>query len=292
MSQARQYSKATMFILSFVGSFLVMGFMIVFLLLRMTAPLPQQSPSPTLPGTVYLPTAADRLTLFGVVEGSGLGGDTFVLLGFYPDIGYMPVTVLPRQLGLNSTTLQQLYREKGLKQTALALEETFGIAIDRTAAASASGFSALMDRLGGVDFRLPLRLEDSATGLVLAAGLHRFDGAKFLAVMNFSAWPGGEVQRCSLTAALLTQTINHHLTAVLGGDAENLFKSAVNACTATDLTALDYEAYLPAARFMARLKSSPGQALELSGSFNAGGVFSPDAAGVELLHNTYKRADA
>lgn len=291
MDNARQYSRAKMFFLSFVGSFLVMGFMIVFLLMRMTSPMPQQTPAPVLPATVYLPSAADRLTLFGVVEGNDLTGDTFVLLGFYPEIGYMPVTVLPRQLGLQATTLQQLFDEKGAAQTAQVLEQQFGIAVDRTAVLPANGFSALLDRLGNVDFHLPVRLEDPNRGLVLAVGLHRFDGAKALALMNHTGWPGGEQQRCFLSAGLLTEAVNHHLTAVLGSESESLFKTAVNSCSSTDLSMLDYETYLPAARFMARLKASPGQALELSGSFDPNYVFLPDAATVELLHNTYKKAE-
>jgi len=289
MDPLRQYGRAKIFILSFVVSLLVIGFMVVFLLFQLFVPPVQVRPSaPVNPSTVYLPGVQDRLTLLVAVEGQTT--DTFVLLGFYPDIGYMPVMTLPRQLGLGDTTLQQLYRSRGIEPTRLALEENFGLTVDRTAAIPGSNFAGLLNRVGSVDFRLPVRLNDSASGLVLAVGLHQFDGSKTLTLMNCQNWPGGEGQRCGVVSSLLTEAVDQHLPLVLGDRAESLFKTAVNGCTSTTLSLLDYETYLPAARFMARLEVSPGQALELSGSYNGSGIFMPDTAGVDLLHNTYKKA--
>ena len=293
MEPFRQYSRAKIFTLSFVVSLLVLGFMITFLLFRIIVPPAQTAPSNlSAAGTVYLPGQQDRLTLLVAVEGETTSADTFVLLGFYPDIGYIPVMALPRQLGLQDTTLQQLYRSRGLRAVSLALEETFGLTVDRTAAIPGGNFAGLLNRMGSVDFRLPVRLSDPSTGLTLAAGLHQFDGSKALSLINCQSWPGGEAQRCGVVSALLTEVVDHHLPVVLGERAESLFKTAVNGCSSTDLSVLDYEIYLPAARFMARLEVSPGQALELSGSYNGYGVFLPDPAGTELLRNTYQKTEA
>ena len=93
MDPFRQHSRTKIFALSFVVTLLVMGFLIFFLLFRLMAPPVQAAPPvPTNPGTVYLPGSSDRLTLLAAVEGET--GDTFVLLGFYPDIGYMPVMII------------------------------------------------------------------------------------------------------------------------------------------------------------------------------------------------------
>lgn len=288
MDHTRPIGQGRMFVLSFVVTFLVMGFMVVFLLLRLYVPTTR--PAPVLPqqqNAVYLPSAEERLTLLLAVEGQTPGSDTFLLAGFFPDIGYMPLMALPRQLAVGETTLQQLYRTEGISKTAQSLAEQYQIGIDRVAAAPGASFSGLWDRMGSVDFRLPLRLEDQNGQLVLAAGLHQFDGQKALGVMNAPLWPGGESQRCGTVAALMAQAVNHHLPLVLGERAEGIFKTAVNGCTSTDLSSLDYEQYLPAARFMARLEVSPAQPLELSGSYGAAGSFVPDQSGLELLRNTF-----
>jgi len=288
MDHTRPIGQGRMFILSFVVTFLVMGFMVVFLLFRLYLPgsRPATAP-PQQQNAVYLPGAEERLTLLLAVEGQTPGSDTFLLAGFYPDIGYMPLMALPRQLELGGTTLQQLYRTEGVAQAARLLEKQYQIGIDRVAAAPGASFSGLWDRMGSVDFRLPLRLQDPNGQLVLAAGLHQFDGQKTLAVMNAPLWPGGETQRCGTVAALVAQAVNYHLPLVLGERAEGIFKTAVNGCSATDLSSLDYEQYLPAARFMARLEVSPAQPLELSGSYGAAGSFTPDQSGLELLRNTF-----
>ena len=105
--------------------------------------------------------------------------------------------------------------------------------------------------------------------------------------MNCPLWPGGELQRCATFAALMAEAVNYHLPLVLGEKSEILFKTAVNGCSSTDLSSLDYEQYLPAARFMARLEVSPAQPLELSGAFGANGSFVPDQSGLTLLKNTF-----
>ena len=112
MDHTTHYGRGAMFLLSFVITLLVMGFMVVFLLFRLVDPTPQaEAPLPVQPGGVYLPSAEDRLTLFAVVEGESPNFDTFVLAGFYPDTGSIPLMVLPRQLEVNGVTLQQLYRQ-------------------------------------------------------------------------------------------------------------------------------------------------------------------------------------
>lgn len=288
MDHSRPIGQGRMFVLSFVVTFLVMGFMVVFLLLRMYIPITRPAPAPPQQqNAVYLPGAEERLTLLLAVEGQTTGSDTFLLAGFYPDIGYMPLMALPRQLAVGETTLQQLYRTQGITQAALRLEKQYQIGIDRVAAAPGGSFSGVWDRMGSVDFRLPLRLEDQNGQLVLAAGLHQFDGQKALGVMNAPLWPGGECQRCGTVAALMAQAVNYHLPLVLGDRAEGIFKTAVNGCSATDLSSLDFEQYLPAARFMARLEVNPAQSLELSGSYGTAGSFTPDQSGLELLHNTF-----
>ena len=96
------------------------------------------------------------------------------------------------------------------------------------------------------------------------------------------------MQRCGVVCSLLAEIANTHLPLVMGDRAESLFKTAVNACHSTNLTSLDFEEYLPAARFMAKLAVRPAQALELTGSFDQNGVFVPDADGQSLLKNTFE----
>ena len=278
----RQYHSTTLFFLSFVGAFLAMGFLMVLFLLRLTGPGPTAPAQPQAgQNAVYLPSAQDRLTLFAALEGPT--GDSFALAGFYPDTGSMPLVVLPRQLALGGTTLQQLYRTGGAEEVLRLLGQEYGVAADRRVLLADSAAAAQLDRLGSVDLRLPTALYEKESGLALGAGLQAIDGSRALALCRSSAWPGGELQRCALLAELGAAAVNTHLPAVLGDRAESLFKMAVNACRSTDLSAVDYETYLPAARFMARLAVSPGQALALSGSHDATGVFLPDEDSRRLL---------
>ncbi len=288
VGNVRRWGRGQVFALSFAASLLVLGLMITLLLVRLCAPPAVSStPAPAAANTPYLPSGSDRLTLLLVVEGGLTGSDTFALAGFYPDIGYLPVMVLPNRLGLQNTTLQQLYHTRGAAAASAALQQSFGIRVDRTAALPAESFARLVDRAGNVDFQLSAALHDPATGLDLPAGLHQFDGQKAQALLSCATWPQGEEQRCTVAGGLLAQLLNTHLPMVLLPRWEGFYKTLLNSCSFTDLNSVDHETYLPAARFLARLARSPGQALVLSGSTTPAGAFAPNAEGLALLHNTF-----
>lgn len=288
MEEPRRWPSGRVFALSFLASLLVLGLMMAGVLVRLCAParpLAGQQPKAAA-SAVYLPTAADRLTLLLAVEGTAPESDAFLLVGFYPDIAYIPAMALPRRLALGEKDLQQLCRAEGSQAAAEALETTFGLEIDRVAALPAAALAGLVDRAGSVDFGLETAVEDHLSGLRLPAGLHRFDGQKTAALLS-AGWPQGEPQRCAALGGLAAQLLNSHLPMVLGEEWAGFFKALVNGCRVTDLTSLDFEQYLPAARFMARLANAPAQPLELSGGATAAGAFAPDAAGVTLLQNTF-----
>ena len=152
--------------------------------------------------------------------------------------------------------------------------------------------AALLDRAGGLDFQLPVTLTDPAGGVLLTAGRQQLDGQTAAAVLGCSGWPGGEVQRCNVSAALLAAAVNTHLPLALGSRAEDFFARAVNGCTSTDLTARDYADHIEAARFMARLAVRPAQGLEVGGSHGPSGAFAADSSTLALLRTCFGPQDA
>ena len=298
MDDRDQYrrQRRRVFALSFALSFLAMGFIAVFAVFGLVFPGgdqdrgPQQSSGGGQP--VYLPSPQDRLTLLAVSEGPAGGVLTFALVGFYPDTGSMPIAVLPQTLGLPGGTLRRLYQAGGPQAAARALRVGLGVQVDRVAAGPGSALAALLDRAGGLDFQLPVTLTDPAGGVLLTAGRQQLDGQTAAAVLGCSGWPGGEEQRCNVSAALLAAAVNTHLPLALGSRAEDFFARAVNGCTSTDLTARDYADHIEAARFMARLAVRPAQGLEVGGSHGPSGAFAADSSTLALLRTCFGPQDA
>lgn len=282
--------KWRMFLISFAFTFLVIGVMAVITIFWLSPPAPSVT-QPPLGDGAYLPTTEDDLTLLVVGEDVDTGMLTFVVAGFYPTRGNIPLAVLPREtlmVGKNkSDTLEGIYRTGGAAYVKAALEACFDISIDRWASIPATGFIKVTDSMGSTDFSLS---EDvlSANGTVeLSAGMQKLDGRKAVDLIGHTAYPGGETQRCEVAAQVLCSIINTHLPLAESPAADPIFNAAVSAAN-TDVTQVDYQQRKPAAAFMARLEISPSQPLNIVGSYNAAGnTFSPDADSKTALQGAF-----
>lgn len=90
--------------------------------------------------------------------------------------------------------------------------------------------------MGGVNFALPGKIE----------GFSQTDGLQYLGpdqiekVISYGGYGGGEIQRVSTAASLLTAMVNQTNGARIADNLDNTFETMVNA-NETDISALDYQ---------------------------------------------------
>jgi LCP family protein required for cell wall assembly len=143
--------------------------------------------SPALPNEMFV-----SILLIGV-DASGFLADTIINV-LLPSDGSSPLMVsIPRDLYLNDACTQRYQRINqsmggcsgfagGLELLALNVQTFTGIEVDHYARVSFSGFSTVVDRLGGTQVCVgDYDVRDSKSGLSLSAGCQLADGAQTLA---------------------------------------------------------------------------------------------------------------
>ncbi|MER5883312.1 LCP family protein [Streptomyces sp. NPDC001941] len=97
-----------------------------------------------------------------------------------------------RQVMFNS-----VYAQGGAACAVRAVEALSGMRVDHFAVVDFAGFRSFVDALGGVNVELDEGVEDPGTGLALAAGRHRLDGDRALALVRarHGVGDGGDLGR-------------------------------------------------------------------------------------------------
>lgn len=222
---------------------------------------------------VFLPDASQCMNLLVVGQSSEEGADTFVILRFDPVNGAIPILVLPRETfllnGENPDTLENVYDKGGIVYTAQVLSENLEIPIDRYARLDLKGYLEIADAVGTVQFDLPYEItyQEGGAPITLHVGTQLLDGRKTAALIGKTDYEDGEIQRCALTASLISAIINQRIDVALSTAADSLFSMAVNVSD-TNVGINDYINLKEAAQFMAQLSEMPSAPLELNGSYN------------------------
>lgn len=285
-----RYSRRV-FALTFAVTFLLMS-LAALAVAFLINPMTMQEPEAPAPGYNYLPREEDALTLLAVGT-DPTTTETFVLAGFYPEGGTIPVAALPVEtaveVGDKVTTLQAVFREQGARAARDALAATYGLTLDRWATVTLEDFISAVNVVGTVDYQLaaPLRYSSPQLTIALPKGLVQVDGAKAADIIRFPAYENGETQRCGMTASLLAAYANKHLTLAITPDAEAVFRKVLGLVT-TDITIGDYLQRTEAAAFLARLGVHPAQPIAVTGRYNgAGNTFVPDEDMVKALRQAF-----
>lgn len=226
----------------------------------------------------YLPTESDAFNVLLMLTGTDRNNDIFSLIRFDPVRGQVPVVVLPPETLTGSTghlsTLNSLYEYAGIQNVASQIQDGMGVRVDRYVKLDGAGVVKLVDLLGGVHYRLgePVKLKSTPAQPMLEPGEYQLSGNLFLELLEYDGYQGGESGRASAAAGLIAGAINEYGETVLSDEMDALFQRFVN-IAATDISIVDYQGWISAGRFLARLDSTPAFTVsiqgERSGAFQA-----------------------
>ena len=131
--------------------------------------------------------------LLSGLDDAGGGSDTNLLMRFDAGNGRIDLVSLPRDTLLHhewySNKLNYAYALGGTEQLAEEIENLLGVPVDYCVTVDLSGFTALVDRIGGVDFEIPADMDydDPAQDLHIhyTKGLHHLTGKQAMEVVRW-----------------------------------------------------------------------------------------------------------
>ena len=262
------------FVLSFAIGFLVLSvaamLVVLFIPPKMSAGVMPAEPETT-PLSGYLPAQEDAMNILVIVEPEEQDRqELFLLLRFDPQRGQVPVAALPAETlfgqGEQTVTLKSLYDYSGAGRVAGSLEKELSIQIGRYVRVNRQNVIDLVDLLGGVQFQLKetVSINESGRPTSMPAGSHQLSGSLFYELLTTNSYSGGEVGRGMSAARLLCALINQHGGALTGEEGDILFQQFVN-MVQTDISAVDFQNFKPAAQFMEQLAGEPAFVVTLLG---------------------------
>lgn len=184
--------------------------------------------------------------LLSGIDDSGGGSDTNLLTRFDAEAGRIDVVSLPRDTLLHhdwySNRLNFAYASGGTEKLRGEVENLLGVPVDFSVTVNLGGFVSLIDRLGGVDFEIPMDMDydDPAQGLHIhfAKGLRHLSGQEAMEVVRWrrnndgTGYPDADIGRIRTQQAFL-RAAGESLRVQ---NIPALARSALS-CVSTDLTA-------------------------------------------------------
>ncbi len=176
---------------------------------------------------------------------------TFILMRSIPVSKQIVFIGLPENMtaGEKNLSLTKLYTTGGGAELKSAVEYTLEVPVDRYMALKSGSFQKLCNILGGVNFAVPGDIK----------GFKKTDGMQYLSpeqiekIISYGGYGGGEIQRVSTAASLISSMVNQTSGARIADNLDNTFETLANT-TDTDISALDYQQKKYALKFL--LKNS------------------------------------
>lgn len=172
---------------------------------------------------------------------------TFMIMRSMPVHKQIVFIGLPDNMlaGQQNKSLTEIYESGGGADVKAAAEFSLEIPIDRYMVFDSESFQKLCNIMGGVNFAVPGNIE----------GFKKSDGLQYLSpdqiekIVSYGGFGGGEIQRISTAASLITAMTNQTSGARIADNLDNTFEVMVNA-TDTDISALDYQQEKYAVKFL------------------------------------------
>jgi LCP family protein required for cell wall assembly len=173
----------------------------------------------TLPADLLLPPITlrddDAITILvmgvdarpGEPIDQGVRPDSLMVVRLNPDTGSCRVLAIPRDTrvelpGYGLSKVNHALAVGGIPYEQLVVEQYLGLAIDHYVLVDFTGFSELVDSVGGVDLDVPLGFTAS-DGTVFQAGQQHMNGAQALAYSRFRGDADGDFGRIQRQQQLL-----------------------------------------------------------------------------------------
>ncbi len=184
----------------------------------------------------------------GVDDGNG-GSDTNILLGVDAENGRIHGVSIPRDTKAvikgKNRKINFAYNSGGISLLAETVSQQLGIPVDFTVTVDLTGFIALVDAIGGVDFEVPINMnyDDPLQGLSIHfnKGMQHLNGQEAMEVVRFrhnndgTGYGSEDIGRMETQQKFLMAVARQTLT-LSNGDKLNDFIKIFQNYVETDLT--------------------------------------------------------
>ena len=151
------------------------------------------------------------------------------------------------QIGTDNKKADDIYIEKGTTALESSIEYTLGINIDRHMKFNTEAFTKLCNIIGGVTFAVPGGID----GIDSSSDQQYLSAKQIEAIISSGSYAGGELQRISTAASIVSAMLNQANGERIAGNLDNSFE-ALSSMTESNISATDYSNRKYAIKFMLR----------------------------------------
>ena len=223
----------------------------------------------------YIPSPKDNINLLlAVSESEDYLPETYILVGFLVDRGYISVSLIsPNTL---VTTLQDevklndLYRSGGVGYAAKGLSEYFNVPIERYGSIYYKDIDSFMSELGDYNYNVTetLNYPYHRRHISLQKGMTLMNGRKFCDILFYPNYKGGEREKSDRGAMLVADFLNDLI--IKKGKTPDLdIKTPFFKYIDTNISSLDIETRLDAAKYLSEQNERIVVATYIDGSVDS-----------------------
>ena len=165
---------------------------------------------------------------------------TFIVMRSVPKEKKILLTGIPSNtieiINDKQENLGELYRNSGISAAENFIETISGIEIDRYMIFNEEAFLKLSDIMGGVSYAVTADI----AGFQDTDKEQYLNGTQTLALITYPLFSGGEFERTSMAASVLSAMVNQSDTADIAKGFERSFNTLIN-LTESNITAADYK---------------------------------------------------
>lgn len=247
----------------------------------------------------YQPVTKDNLTLVLMCgEDEIQPPNRFVLFRFFPEGREIRLIPLPSELeatvNIKTGTLSELYEYGGVDMVCDAVQNAFFIQVDRYLRCDEKSLSELIDRVGGIEYRVENTVEysnEKGETVRVVKGTQLLSGKKLYDYQNSPVFTGlSEKAQLERRTALLKTGLEQRFSEGILSQTDDIFDLMSNSMQ-TNLTNYDYTIRKEAIRFLARVREERVVSRMIDGEYymkKKVKAFTPSAEGKEKVREWFE----
>lgn len=195
---------------------------------------------------------------------------TFVVMRAVPRDKKLLLTGIPTNtitlINGSQTSLLESYQNGGMNAAVNFIEEVMGISIDRYMKFNSDAFQKLSDILGGVSYTVTVKIP----GFKDTDREQYLNGKQTIQLLTYPAFSGGEVERASMAASVMSAMINQSDGDRLNNSIDRNFNEIINLVTETNITAVDFKDKKNGIKFMLKYGKTISHFSMINGTASGG----------------------
>jgi anionic cell wall polymer biosynthesis LytR-Cps2A-Psr (LCP) family protein len=277
------------YVIALIATFLIFGFIGVVYVNMLTGDDGAESEQrPVDVSSEYAPSSSESRTVLAVVELGETQNETcFMLMRFLPENSETIFLPLPANMfGMandgSETNLYRLYRDGSASAVKTAINDTFGVTVDKYIIFNSESFQSFCGLFGSTDYDIPYNI-DNPDGTIILAGNNYLDQNTMRSLLTYTGYKGGEEERARRFAEIMTAMLNKELTSSFTPLMDAAFTDIVNSGADTDISRLDYDDSKEALSYTLNHTDRFCHQILSSGSLTEAGNYIVDPAFIEAV---------